>query len=110
LQIDLARFDRTVRSRVALEAEVNVLRRRAPNRPHPQQYGSVLFVRLYRCFPTVLEAAAIVTLETIIRWHRAGFLAYWRWRSRKRVGAKAGCWRQDQAIARLACAKDLADS
>src|SRR3979490_768141 len=29
---------------------------------------------------------AIVRPETIIRWHRAGFRAYWRWRSRNRVG------------------------
>jgi len=28
----------------------------------------------------------IVRPETIIRWHRAGFRAYWRWRSRIRVG------------------------
>jgi hypothetical protein len=28
----------------------------------------------------------IVRPETIIRWHRAGFRAYWRWRSRNRVG------------------------
>jgi len=29
---------------------------------------------------------AIVRPESIIRWHRAGFRAYWRWRSRNRVG------------------------
>src|SRR5262249_36804988 len=24
--------------------------------------------------------------ETILRWHRAGFTAFWRWKSRKRAG------------------------
>src|SRR4030088_577414 len=37
-------------------------------------------------FPSVLEMVAIVWPETIIRWHRAGFRAYWRRRSRNRVG------------------------
>ena len=29
---------------------------------------------------------AVVRPETVIRWHRAGFKAYWRWRSRPRRG------------------------
>jgi hypothetical protein len=45
-----------------------------------------LFVCLYRWFPSALKAVAIVRPETIIRWHRAGFRAYWRRRSRNRVG------------------------
>jgi hypothetical protein len=28
----------------------------------------------------------IVQPETVIRWHRAGFRLYWRWRSRPRGG------------------------
>src|SRR5262249_6829233 len=41
---------------------------------------------LYRWFPSVLSAIAILRPETIIRWHRAGFQSYWRERSRKPVG------------------------
>jgi hypothetical protein len=81
------------KSRATLEAEnlvlrqqVNVLRRRTPKRPHLNNTDRVLFVWLYRWFPTILEAVAIVRPETIIRWHRAGFRAYWRWRSGNRVG------------------------
>src|ERR1700719_2908593 len=44
-----------------------------------------LFVWLYHWFPSALEVVAIVRPETIIRWHRTGFRAYWRWRSRNRV-------------------------
>ena len=36
--------------------------------------------------PDVLSALAIVRPETVIRWHRAGFRLYWRWRSRPRGG------------------------
>ena len=81
------------RSRAKLEAanlvlrqQVNVLRRRTPKRPHLNNTDRFIFVWLYRWFPSVLEAVAIVGPETIIRWHRAGFRAYWRWRSHNRVG------------------------
>jgi hypothetical protein len=81
------------RSRAKLEAEIlvlrqqiNVLRRRASKRPHLNNIDRFLFVWLYRWFASVLGAIAIVRPETIIRWHRAGFRAYWRWRSRNRVG------------------------
>jgi hypothetical protein len=81
------------KSRAKLEAEIlilrqqiNVLRRQAPKRPHFNNTDRFLFVWLYRSFPSVLGAIAIVRPETIIRWHRAGFRAYWRWRSRNRVG------------------------
>jgi hypothetical protein len=81
------------KSRVKLEAEIlilrqqiNVLRRRMPKRPDLNNTDRFLFVWLYHWFPSVLGAVAIVRPETIIRWHRAGFRAYWRWRSRNRVG------------------------
>lgn len=81
------------RSRAELEAEnlvlrqqVNVLLRRMPKRPDLNNTDRFLFVWIYRWFPSILGAVAIVRPETIIRWHRAGFRAYWRWRSRNRVG------------------------
>ncbi|SRR6266545_1421157 len=81
------------RSRAKLEAEnlvlrqqINVLRRQSSKRPHLNNIDRLLFVWLYRWFPSILQALAIVRPETIIRWHRFGFRAYWRWRSRNRVG------------------------
>jgi hypothetical protein len=77
------------KSRAKLEAEIlilrqqiNVPRRRAPKRPHLNNTDRFLFVWFYHWFPSVLGAIAIARPETIIRWHRAGFRAYWRWRSR----------------------------
>src|SRR6202045_4617215 len=71
---------------LVLRQQLNVLRRRTPKRPHLNDTDRFLFVWLYRWFPSVLEVVAIVRPETVIRWHRAGFRAYWRWRSRNRVG------------------------
>ena len=33
-----------------------------------------------------MSALAIVEPETVIRWHRAGFRLFWRWKSRCRGG------------------------
>jgi hypothetical protein len=41
---------------------------------------------LYRWFPSVLKAITIIRPETLVRWHRAGFRRYWRWKSRSLGG------------------------
>jgi hypothetical protein len=82
-----------IRSRAALEAEIwtlrqqiNVLRRTAPKKLSFSAIDRLVFVGLYRLFPNVRDALAIVKPETIVRWHRAGFRSYWRWKSRPRGG------------------------
>jgi|SRR2546425_3578109 len=81
------------RSRARLEAEIlvlrqqiNVLRRKSPKRPAFSNIDRLLLVWLSRLVPTTLEALTVVRPETVIRWHRAGFRAYWRFRSRPRGG------------------------
>ena len=81
------------KTRARLEAEIvllrhqlNVLRRRVPSKPKLATADRLLFVWLYRLFPSVLNAVTIVQPETIIRWHRTGFRLYWRWKSRSPVG------------------------
>src|SRR5262245_48651648 len=81
------------RSRDALEAEIvalrhqlNVLRRKAPKRLVFSNFVRFIFASLYRTAPDVLNALVIVKPETVIRWHRAGFRLFWRWKSRSRVG------------------------
>jgi hypothetical protein len=102
------------RSRAQLEAEIlvlrqqiNVLRRRASKRPHLNNTDRFLFVWLYRWFPSVLSAIAIVRPETIIRWHRAGFRAYWRRRSRNRVGRPEVSIELRTLIGEMSCANRL---
>ena len=41
----------------------------------------LFFVQLYRWFPSILKAMLIIRPETLMRWHRAGFRGYWRWKS-----------------------------
>jgi len=81
------------RPRAKLEAEIlvlrqqiNVLRRTAPKRLLLSSIDRLILVGLYRLFPDVRGALAIVKPDTVIRWHRAGFRAYWRWKSRTRGG------------------------
>src|SRR5260370_8203957 len=44
------------------------------------------FIQLYRWFPEILKVLTIIRPETLVRWHRAGFRGYWRWKSRPRGG------------------------
>ena len=82
-----------LRSRAALQTEIlvlrrqlNVLRRRAPKRVTVSNIDRLVFAGLYRLAPEVLDAVKILKPETIIRWHRAGFRARWRWKSRPHGG------------------------
>ena len=81
------------RSRASLEAEnmilrhqLNVLQRKSSKRPTFGMLDRLRIAGLYRFAPKVLGALAIVKPETVIKWHRAGFRSYWRWKSRRRGG------------------------
>src|SRR3974390_852945 len=81
------------RSRAALQAEIlvlrqqlNVLRRRSPKRVTVSNIDRLVFAGLYRLTPEALDGLKILKPETVIRWHRAGFRAWWRWKSRPRGG------------------------
>ena len=81
------------KSRARLEAEVlilhhqiGILRRQMPKRLPLNGIDRLIFIWTYRLFPTLACAVTVVRPETIVRWHRAGFRAYWRWRSRPRWG------------------------
>jgi hypothetical protein len=71
---------------VILRHQLNLLQRRAPRRPHLRWVDRALFIWLYRRCPRVLRAITIVRPETVLRWHRMGFAAYWRWKSRSPGG------------------------
>ncbi len=71
---------------LALRHQVTVLRRSAPRRLRLRSSDRFLFALLYRLWPGVMEAIVIVQPETIVRWHRRGFRAFWRWKSQRRPG------------------------
>ena len=67
---------------LALRHQLKVLQQRAPRRLYLTWADRALFVWLYRGFPSILDAITIVRPETIVRWHRKGFSAFWRWKCR----------------------------
>src|SRR3984893_14456961 len=82
-----------LKSRARLEAENMVLRqqvivlsRKARSRVRLRNIDRLIFVWLSRIFPSILNAITVIKPEAVIRWHRRGFRAYWRWKSRQRGG------------------------
>ena len=81
------------RSKLRLEAEnavlrhrLIVLRRRLHVRVRLTNHDRWFFIQLYRWFRAILKVVTIIRPETVVRWHRAGFRCYWRWKSRPRGG------------------------
>jgi hypothetical protein len=81
------------RSRASLEAEILVLRQQiiVLRRGKPTRLPFIATDKLVlgwvcRLFPNARDALAIVRPETVVRWHRAGFRSYWRWKSSRRSG------------------------
>src|SRR5215475_2794234 len=81
------------KSKLRLEAEnamlrhqLNVLRRSLHGRVRLTNQDRWFFIQLYRWFPAILRVRTIIRPETLVRWHRAGFRCYWRWKSRPQGG------------------------
>jgi hypothetical protein len=70
----------------ALRHQLIVLQRKVRGRIQLTNGDRLFFVQLYRWFPSVLKAITIIRPETVVRWHRAGFRRYWRWKSRSLGG------------------------
>jgi transposase InsO family protein len=70
----------------ALRHQLIVLRRKVQGRVRLTNNDRWFFIQLYRWFPSILKVLTIVQPETLVRWHRAGFRRYWRWKSRPRGG------------------------
>src|SRR5215472_3903764 len=49
-------------------------------------HDRLFFTQLYRWFPAILRVLTIIRPETLVRWHRAGFRRYWRWKTNSRGG------------------------
>jgi hypothetical protein len=82
-----------VKSRSRLEAEnlflrhrLNVAMRRAPPRLRLHGSDRAFLVWMIRLWPSLIDMVQVVQPETVLHWHRAGFRAFWRWKSRKRAG------------------------
>jgi hypothetical protein len=65
-----------------LRHQLNVLRRKLHGRVPLTNNDRWFLIQLYRWFPSILQVLTIIRPETLVRWHRAGFRGYWRWKSR----------------------------
>jgi len=70
----------------ALRHQLIILGRRMPGRVQFTNGDRWFLVQLYRLFPSILRVLTIIRPETLVRWHRAGFRSYWRWKSGTRGG------------------------
>ena len=102
------------RSRAALAAEIlvlrqqiNVLRRASPKRLPFRSIDRLILGSVCRLFPEMYDALAIVRPDTVIRWHRAGFRLYWRWKSRRRCGRPPVSLEVRQLIREMSIANPL---
>jgi transposase InsO family protein len=69
-----------------LRHQLNIVLRHKPHRFRLRGSDKALMVWMTRLWPSLLGLSHVVQPDTILRWHRAGFRAYWRWKSRRRVG------------------------
>ena len=74
---------------LALRQQLAVLKRRHP-RPKLSPLDKLFWVLARRFWSAWKQALLVVTPETVVRWHRAGFRLYWSLisRVRRRVGRK----------------------
>jgi len=74
---------------LVLRQQLAVLKRRHP-RPHIELFDKFFWVLASRFWAGWKQALIVVSPETVVRWHRAGFAMYWRVISRRRgvIGRK----------------------
>jgi len=91
LRLLIELFIRCFRSRcdvllenLALRQQLGVLKKRYPQ-PRFAPSDRLFWVILRRIWIGWKQALILVQPETVVRWHRAGFKAYWTWLSRHRT-------------------------
>jgi hypothetical protein len=87
---------------LALRHQLNILCHNAPKKSRLLGRDRALFAWLYRLRPSVLSVFRTVRQETVVRWHRAGWRAWWRWKSRNR-GGRAMADAELRALIRQMC-------
>ncbi len=56
---------------VALRYQLIVLRRKVTGRVRLSNGDRLVFIQLYRWFPSVLQVITVIRPETLVRWHAA---------------------------------------
>jgi len=68
---------------IALRQQLALLAQRS-KRPQFGAFDKFFWVHLSRRWPRWRDVLCLVRPQTVIRWHRQGFRAFWTWRSRRR--------------------------
>ncbi len=69
----------------ALRHQLLVLKRRVPRR-HFKGADKAFWMVLLRALPSWRQVLLMASPQAILRWHRAGFVALWRRKSKHRIG------------------------
>ncbi len=75
-----------VAENLCLRQQLVVLKRRQP-RPRLRDADRRFWILAYRGFTDWQGALILVQPDTVLGWHRKGWKAYWRWRSRRSAGS-----------------------
>jgi len=73
---------------LALRQQLAALRRSTP-RPRLRPTDRAFWLLLSRIWSRWADALILVKPDTVVRWHRAGFRLFWRWKSRARSPAES---------------------
>jgi len=76
-----------VAENLLLRQQLLILQRK-PARPRLKNSDRLIWILACRVFSGWREPLLVVKPETVLRWHRKGWSAYWRWRSNR--GDKGG--------------------
>ena len=69
----------------ALRHQLMVLKRQSKG-PRIENRDRLFWISLMRLWPNWRSALSLVQPDTVVGWHRRGFRAYWRWKSRTNGG------------------------
>src|SRR6266511_3694539 len=79
--VDLIKSQRRLEiENLFLRHQLNIAVRRTPHRLRLRGSDRALLVWMTWLWPSLLGISRVVQPDTILRWHRAGFRAYWRWK------------------------------
>ena len=78
---------RLIAENLCLRQQLIVLKRKQ-KRPAVRDCDRRFWVLASRCFAAWRNTLLIVQPETVLRWHRKGWKAFWRWRSRRKGGGR----------------------
>src|SRR6266576_5617064 len=77
-----------------LRHQLNIALRGAPHPLRLRGSERALLVWMTWLWPSLLGLSRVVQPDTILRWHRAGFRAYRRWKSRGGLGSEPALTRK----------------